>query len=288
MNIETRIKITTSCKDSDIIPKVKNAGDIFTLKNQEYQLMHNGIKTYVDSHYGDFNVEIIKKLKGHHEPQEEKVFYEVLKTMPKKAVMIELGSFWAYYSMWFQKSVEKPSNYMIEPMDYTMQKGISNFKLNNMKGDFTKGCIGRESRDTTQFKHWDGTIHEISQIAIDDFIVRKGIKHINILHADIQSAEYEMLIGAQKCISEGKIDFIFISTHSEGLHRQCLKYFNKKNYNIIAEHSPAESYSIDGLIALHHQSINFQKVNISKRPLSLIDKIIVLLKIIKYKLFKKK
>ncbi len=72
------------------------------------------------------------------------------------------------------------------------QKGISNFELNNMKGDFTKGFIGRESRDITQFKHWDGTIHEISQIAIDDFIVKKGIKHINILHVDIQSAEYEM------------------------------------------------------------------------------------------------
>lgn len=76
-----RIIATVSCNDCKSIPKVKNAGKVFSGK-KKYQLMHNGIKIVYGRYHGLWMAEIIRILKGHHEPQEEKVFYEVLKRVP--------------------------------------------------------------------------------------------------------------------------------------------------------------------------------------------------------------
>ena len=57
-----RIKETVLCKDSELIPKVADAGKIYFDKkyNKFVQIMHNGLKILTDSHYGIFNVEIIR------------------------------------------------------------------------------------------------------------------------------------------------------------------------------------------------------------------------------------
>ena len=46
-----------------------------------YQLMHNGSRKIILNSYSDTQwlTDVIYGLKGHHEPQEEKCFYEVLK-----------------------------------------------------------------------------------------------------------------------------------------------------------------------------------------------------------------
>jgi FkbM family methyltransferase len=262
-----RVRTTVRCTDCDSIPKVDDAGQVVEQNEagRPYQIMHNGIRVFTDSHYGDFNTEVIRQLRGHHEPQEEKVFYEVLKVIPPGAVMIELGSFWAYYSMWFSKSVENARNYMVEPMRHVMLHGMANFELNQLQGEFTQACVGKETRDQVQFQHWDGTLHEIPQVAVDDFVESEGLEHINILHADIQGAEYDMLVGARKSLNEGRIDFIFVSTHSELLHRQCLRFLLKIGMRIIAEHSPSESYAVDGLIVGCKQSVDLPDIQISRR-----------------------
>jgi hypothetical protein len=56
--------------------------------------------------------EIVKRLWGHHEPQEEKVFHEVLKQIRPGGVMIELGAYWGYYSLWFHKNIVRATNYL--------------------------------------------------------------------------------------------------------------------------------------------------------------------------------
>jgi hypothetical protein len=44
--------------------------------------------------------------------------------------MIELGAFWSFYSMWFNKEVENAINYMVEPDSFNLGQGKRNFKLN--------------------------------------------------------------------------------------------------------------------------------------------------------------
>lgn len=242
-SFQDRIHLAFSCKDCDYINKVDNAGSII----DNYQIMHNGIKILKDCYYGEWMSDLIELNKGHHEPQEEKAFYEVLKQIPANATMIELGSYWSFYSIWFNKIIKDAINYMVEPDINNLEIGKSNFKLNNIdNGTFINSGI-------PIFK-------------IDKFVEEYNIKHINILHSDIQFFEYHMLLDSINTIKNNIIDFIFISTHTDELHIKCLKFFNDHNIKVLCEHSPTESYSVDGLIVgkCNHVQSKLNEIIISK------------------------
>lgn len=146
-----RIEETVSCHDADYIPKVPDAGIVrVDHDGNRVQIMHNGVIVSADGYYGEVNTRIVERLKGHHEPQEEKAFYEVLKAIPRRSTMIELGCYWAYYSLWFNKAIEGARNFMIEPNKSALQCGINNFRLNRMSGDFTQATVGSSSSEGWQ------------------------------------------------------------------------------------------------------------------------------------------
>ena len=67
--------------------------------------LHNGNKVPLagdGAYYGPFS-QILIVNRGVHEPLEEYVFQETLKKLPEVPVMIELGAYWAHYSMWLKK-----------------------------------------------------------------------------------------------------------------------------------------------------------------------------------------
>lgn len=275
-----KISETVSCKDSEIIPKVSDAGKVYFDDHHQkfFQIMHNGLKIFTDSHYGKFNVEIIRQLKGHHEPQEELVFYEILKKIPAKATMIELGSFWAYYSMWFNSQINEAKNYMVEPM--FVEEGIKNFKINNLKGTkFIQGCVGSEYIDNLEFKQIDdrdnesldgkGMIKEttvkIPQVSLDSLIMDNKIEYADIVHCDIQGHETEMLNGAKNSLLEKKIGYFFISTHSPLIHLQIIDKLKSYGYKIINEFSPRESYTSDGCVVACRPNLFEVKLKVTKK-----------------------
>jgi len=258
-----RINQTTSCHDCDYIPKEPNAGQIIP-GNPTCQIMHNGIKILHKAFHGDWMSEIIRKLRGHHEPQEEKVFHEVLKRVPPNACMIELGSFWSYYSMWFNKSVTNAKNYMIEPNPEKYDLGKKHFHLNNMKGNFTKAFIGPTSIPNSLFMDWDHKSYVLPRISIDDFLDAKGIDFLYLLHSDIQGAEYQMLLGCQKSIAKKKFGYVFISTHGD-CHEKCISFLIKHKFFIIASHTIKESFSADGLIVAASPQVPLIDLQISKK-----------------------
>ncbi len=256
----SRVILTVSCNDADYIPKQPDAGKVFNEKGISYQLMHNGIKVIKDCYYGSWMTDLIYGLKGHHEPQEEKLFYEVLKYIPEKGVMIELGSYWAYYSLWFAKEVLGSANYLVEPDPERLNIGKINFGLNGKNGIFFHGYVGGCGDDA-------GDCKNASRIFIDSFLEDNHIEHVNILHSDIQGAEYSMLESAIHSIESNKIDYFFISTHSKKIHTDCINFLKSHRYHIIAEHSLSESYSADGLIVARLESITGpDTIPISKRP----------------------
>lgn len=239
---------TVSGNDADYIPKIPAAGEIFYNEVTPYQLMHNGIKVMLNSYYDvKWLTDVIVGLKGHHEPQEEKCFYEVLKHIPENATMIELGSYWAYYSLWFAFQVKNAKNYLIEPDPRRLDIGRKNFELNNKKGVFRRGFVGI-------VKDPEPDINGAEFISIDDFIEKEGIEHVHILHADIQGAESQMLETTVKHLD--KIDYFFISTHEyEKDHLPCINFFKKHDFIIVAEHAYYEGCSGDGLIVAKRKGV---------------------------------
>lgn len=258
-----RINKTISCHDCDYIPKVLEAGKAFE-GNPDFQIMHNGIKIIYKAFHGEWMAEVIRQLRGHHEPQEEKVFYEVIKKLPSNAVMIEIGSFWSYYSMWFNKAITNAKTYMIEPNPEKIELGKKHFQMNKMQGSFTRAFVGKDSISNSSFEDWDHTIYTLPQISIDDFLENQNIDFVHLLHSDIQGAEYEMLLGCQRSMDQGKIGYVFISTHGN-CHDKCISFLKKHNFNIIASHTIEESYSADGLVvASSHHIQNILPIEISK------------------------
>jgi FkbM family methyltransferase len=271
MNEDERRRVNEAllCTDTDYIPKVPDAGNVrVDEKGRRVQVMHNGLVVAADGYYGEFVTQIIERMKGHHEPQEEKVFHEVLKAVPPGSTMIELGSYWAYYSLWFHKAVEGARNFMIEPAKAALECGRVNFQLNGMPGDFTLARIGRTSTSGWEASGAATASSEAPTVCVKDFVREKDIGKVTLLHSDIQGFEYEMLQGCEELITGRQIEFVFVSTHSLKVHFQCLKYLARAGYTIIAEHTPKESYSDDGLIAAAASPNAVPPVQISKKPVS--------------------
>lgn len=249
---QARIRLVQSSPDNDRITTVNDAGKVFP----NHQLMHNGLKITLGSYYDYGNTVLLQNNKGIHEPQEEYIFQEVLKLVPKNATMMELGSFWSFYSMWFASTIEGAKAFMIEPDPHKMNFGKLNFILNKLKGVFDLGFISSE----TNLKL------SIPTYSIDYLIEKHRIKFLDILHSDIQGYELEMLQGAAEALNEKRVGFIFISTHSNQLHYDCVDFLRSFGYSIICSADLDETYSWDGLIVAQAQGyLKEIKFEISKR-----------------------
>ena len=151
VSLEERANMTIACKDSDYIPKVKDAGKFKRSSNTDVQIMHNGLMVKRGGYYGSWMERIIEELKGHHEPQEEKVFFEILKRLKPGSNMIELGSFWSYYSLWFNSAIQDATNICCEPDPNNIKVGKVNAKLNKSKVTFINSAAGEKPNTLSTF-----------------------------------------------------------------------------------------------------------------------------------------
>lgn len=254
-----RAAMTISCHDTDVIDKVKNAGKIVYDGKYKVQIMHNGLKVLAGGYYGDWMVDIIKKLHGHHEPQEELAFNEVIKRIDvsEQNYMIELGSFWSYYSLWFAKENKNNHNICCEPDPNNIQVGKKNAEINKLKGiEFVQSAAG--SRDgelvSIEMDSDRGTAIQVPIRSVDSLMEEYSWPKLDILHMDVQGSEADALEGAINTIKDGKLRFLFVSTHHHVFsgdpltHKKCLDFIVQNGGRVVAQHSVQESFSGDGLI----------------------------------------
>lgn len=244
-----RIWLVQQSEDNIFIPRVENAGSIVG----NYQIMHNGIKILKDGYYGDWVTRMFCQNRGVHEPQEERVFQDVLSHIESGSVMIELGSYWGFYSMWFYKKVKNAKCYLVEPDKNNLDIGKKNFQTNNCEGVFINAAIGSN-------KYFP----EVPLDTVDNLIDTYHIDKISIIHSDIQHSEYEMLRGAERALKNKSIDYLFISTHSNILHNKCKNILRSYGYKISVDVNMNESYSYDGLIVACRDSDIFCELQVSK------------------------
>lgn len=231
---QERISIVKSSPDNQNLPRTEGAGKIF----DDHQLVNNGLKITLGSYYDYGNTHLLLENKGVHEPQEEFAFAKILPFITDQATMMELGSYWAFYSMWFAQQVKEPRCIMIEPDPHKINFGKLNFKLNKMSGVFDLGFIADRTNLQPSIPHY----------SVDYLMDKHTVEHLDILHSDIQGFELKMLEGCREALQTKKIDFIFISTHSNDLHRACIEKLKSYQYQILCEANLDESYSVDGLV----------------------------------------
>jgi hypothetical protein len=219
--------------------------------------MHNGLKIIAGSYYGTGMIELLKLNRGVHEPQEERVFSEALNCITPGSAILELGAYWGFYSMWFCSAIPASHAFLVEPLAVNLDFGRRNFSLNSLTGHFTQAYVGRTSGNGTD---------QTPIISVDDFINDHKIGKLAILHSDIQGFELEMLKGSRQTLAAEKIDFVFISTHTNKLHKQCQIFLSTYGFELIASASPSQSYATDGILAMRaRQAPRLKPITISQR-----------------------
>lgn len=260
-DLSFRVAMTASCRDCDGIPKVAGAGSVVEETGRRVQIMHNGIRVIAGGYDGDWMTEIIRQLNGHHEPQEELVFHEILKALPERATMIELGGYWSYYSLWFlQSTPEQRRAIVVEPDPHHIGVGQMNASLNSRNIEFIQACVGETASDQIEFSSQTSGPVLIPQVSVPNLMRNRNIEYLDLLHCDIQGGEFGVVKSCAQLFREKRIRFGIFSTHARDFsndsltHQRCLAMLRACGAQILAEHEVHESFSGDGLIAAYFGS----------------------------------
>lgn len=252
---DARVAMTISCKDCGAIPKVANAGAVFSVGGQIVQLMHNGTRVVAGGYFGEWMQTVIQQLQGHHEPQEELLFHTLLKHARPGSLMVELGCFWAYYSNWYLGAVPLSKAMCIEPDEARMRVGQQNIMLNQRTATFHLAAAGGQFYAEQAFvRESDGATVMVPVWDFAKLLEQVGADPIELLHMDTQGAELPFLQSIARTAYQGRLRFVVVSTHHASIsgsattHRDCLATLINMGAFILCEHAVDESFSGDGLI----------------------------------------
>lgn len=251
---EKRVQMTLRCRDADSIPKVPDAGTVKFEAGERVQIMHNGVKVVADGYYGAWMTRLIELSRGHHETQEEVLFDAVVKTLPPGGTMLELGGFWAFYSIWFLSADQKRRAIIAEPDPEHLAVGRKNLSLNGLKAELVQGYVGSTPGVVTPFQTEESGILDVMCLDLPALLKANNIETLTIFHCDAQGAELAALTQMEEYFLSGKVKWVFVSTHHHRIsgdpitHERCVMKLRQLGATIIAEHDVYESYSGDGLI----------------------------------------
>ena len=255
-----RVELTVACRDADLIPKVDDAGAVRDEGGVRVQVMHEGSRIVEGCYYGHWMTEIIRRLRGHHEPQEERVMHAILERLhadraDRSPVVLELGAFWAYYSIWAMRLLGARA-VLVEPDPSNLEAGRANLALNDLDAVLVNAAVGgpHGSRATLECES-DGIRRTLPVISVPGLMEDHGLDRIDLLLVDVQGAEVDVLERAAEAVRDGGIRFLVVSTHHHLIsgdpltHQRCVELLEAAGAHIIAEHTVGESYSGDGMVA---------------------------------------
>lgn len=253
-----RTLMTLSCTDCAGIPKVQNAGSIIYENGQILQIMHDGTRVIAGGYHGDWMAQIIRGLNGHHEPQEELVFHYLLRYIRHNSLIVELGAFWSYYTLWYLNKIPGSRAICVEPDAKHLAVGRLNAGQNNLADriHFVEAWVGgmasdgvvRESESSKDARN----LPLMDMAGISSLCAGRTIE---MLHMDVQGAELSFINTIETAVRQKSLRFIVVSTHHRSIsgssetHRDCVKVIRDLGGHVLVEHSVSESYSGDGLIA---------------------------------------
>lgn len=195
--------------------------------------LHNGLMVPVSgphAYYGGFSTILVLN-RGVHEPLEEFVFQQLLNRLPESPRMLELGAYWGHYSMWLKQARPGASVHLVEPEPANILAGKHNFQLNGFTGTFLQAFVSRQ------------------YFGVDRYLEQQGLPSLDVLHADIQGFEMEMLEGAQSLLGRRAADYLFVSTHSQELHDGVVRKLADAGYRVeVSSDFESGTTSFDGFV----------------------------------------
>lgn len=252
-----RIELTVSCRDADVLPKVDGAGQVFDGPHGPVQRMHNGVEVPHEGYFDEWMAEIIERLEGHHEPQEELAFARVLERIEReRPTMVELGCFWAYYSTWFARAFPGAIVVAAEPDPDHLDVGRRTAEINGVEIRFEQAAGGASDDAVLELpsETHPGTVHRVPVRSVPTLVAEHDLDLVDVLHLDIQGSELAVLESSHDLIAAGRIRFVVVSTHHHSIsgdpqiHQRVVDLVRRHGGHVIADHTVLESFSGDGLV----------------------------------------
>ncbi len=194
---------------------------------------------------------------------EIEIFSNILNNIDNKnnPIMMEIGSFWAVWSLFFRQKFPNGKNILVELGKRQLYVGVRNFLNNNFDCEYYHGGFNIESSGTFINKMGDIEYNPIldTGINIDELILNDSelnlkfkdlnltggnvdfnkiyrdnkLDIIDLLHMDIQGSELSLIKDLIEYINNRKILNIVIATHSHQIHQEITNILNTSNYEII-------------------------------------------------------
>lgn len=193
------------------------------------------------------------KISGHD--SEYQLFDEVLEKISNKKnpTMVEIGCWWAFWSLCFRKKYPEGKNILIELGKRHLSIGINNFKLNQFSethywGGFFLGDSNTyfDVESNYNFPKLPNEYFDDSLIGkmtgpeldfIDVYSIEK-LDKIDLLHMDIQGSELPLLEDISKnyeFLLKDKIENIVVATHSTDIHEKLSQIFLNHGFKFMKD-----------------------------------------------------
>ena len=159
----------------------------------------------------------------------------------------------------------------MEPDPAHIAVGKANLALNALEAQFVQGFVGGAPGSTQAFQTEASGTLELPCFDVPTLMAEHKIDRLTILHCDAQGSEFAVLQQAAPLLREGRVDWVFVSTHHHSIsgdpltHQRCLALLRTLGAQIEAEHDVQESFSGDGLICARFCPVlaGWQRVTLS-------------------------
>ncbi len=170
------------------------------------------------------------------------LFLKVLsRVKSEKPVMIEVGCFWAVWSLAFRYKFPTGKNILIELGKRQLTIGLTNFELNNFDSINYHGGFFLEKSGTFNNKvadlEYDKLEDESDMVGPElDFLEiyeEQKLDVIDLIHMDIQGSELLLVEKLKDLLSKRKILNLVIATHSQSIHSRILEILTENGFDIL-------------------------------------------------------
>ena len=161
----------------------------------------------------------------------------------KNPVMMEVGCYWALWSLLFRKKFTNGKNILVELGKRQLSVGKYNFYLNDYDCSAYHGgfCIDKsstlhnkesdieypveENEDLKKFIPEAGETNGLvgPNLEFLDIWNKEGIDAIDLLHMDVQGSELAIIASITGLLQQKKIKNIIVATHSLAIHAAILE-----------------------------------------------------------------
>lgn len=166
-----------------------------------------------------------------------------------RPVMIELGSFWAIWSLMFRMRFPQGRNLLVELGRRQLYVGLKNFQLNGYSCDWIHGGFHLGASGTfanramdLEYAHGgegvdiDGMIRNDpdfqfmlkmpltgGELVFDECVPVEEWPKVDVMHMDIQSSELPLLEEIRPRLEGGVFRNLVVATHSQSIHESIRK-----------------------------------------------------------------